>query len=96
MCLIVDTDAGPLQVKLGVGVGTDVGFKDWTVSGHIAGFGLSIRKKMGISIAGSEITLDLRNSVCRVVVFLFSDMRHGATRRWPLELAFDSNAFSDN
>ena len=54
----VDADVGPLHVKAGVGVGTDIGYKDGSISGHIAGCGITIGKKIGISVLGNELALD--------------------------------------
>ena len=46
-------------MKAGIGVGTDYGYKDGSVSAHVLGWGVTIGKKMGISILGNEISIDL-------------------------------------
>ena len=55
----MDAHAGPAHVKLGIGFQSDIGFKDWTLNGHLAGCGISIGKKMGVELFGNELSLDL-------------------------------------
>ena len=51
-------DASVFDVKLGVGVQTGAGIKNGSIDAHIAGCGVTIGKRMSISVFGNEIGID--------------------------------------
>lgn len=56
---LVDAKASVFDLTLGLGVGTDIGIKDGSWNSHVAGCGITVGKKIGISVFGSSIGIDI-------------------------------------
>eukprot|EP01083_Nonionella_stella_P178086 628036_1 len=55
----VETTTGPLRTRLGVGLSSSVGMEDDSISVKVAGTGLKVGRKIGVSFFDSEIECDL-------------------------------------
>lgn len=51
-------DASVFDLKLGVGVETGAGIRNGSLDAHVAGCGVTIGKRMSISVFGNEIGID--------------------------------------
>ncbi|MCJ1376997.1 hypothetical protein MMC17_000087 [Xylographa soralifera] len=55
---LVDVQASVFDLNIGLGVQTDIGLKDYSVGGHLAGCGFTVGKKTSISAFGSSFGID--------------------------------------
>lgn len=51
-------DVGPLSYHAGVGVGTGAGIKDDSVTVKVAGCGVQVGRKVGVSVLGNSVGVD--------------------------------------
>ena len=51
--------AGPVDLNLGVGVSTGAGIKDDSVNVKVAGCGVTVGRKIGVSVFDNSISFDL-------------------------------------
>lgn len=56
---LVDLKASLFDLNLGLGLQTDIGVKDFSVGGHLAGCGFTVGKRTSISAWGSTFAIDL-------------------------------------
>ncbi|GLC33012.1 hypothetical protein PLESTB_000380600 [Pleodorina starrii] len=57
---LVDADVGAFRLKLGAGVSTGAQMKDNSVEAKVAGCGVTLGQKIGVSVFDNEFSIDLK------------------------------------
>lgn len=63
---LVSVAAGPVSANIGVGVDTEAGINHGSVTAEIEGTGVTFGTKIGISVLGSGVSVDLKKVFAKV------------------------------